>query len=29
MDGDTIKVPIKHNEILTIRVDYPAAGPKD
>ena len=26
--GDTVKVPIKPYEILTIRVDYPNAGPK-
>jgi alpha-mannosidase len=26
--GDTVKVPIKPYEILTIRVDYPSAGPK-
>jgi alpha-mannosidase len=26
--GDVVKVPIKPYEILTIRVDYPAAGPK-
>ncbi len=26
--GDVVKVPIKPYEILTIRVDYPNAGPK-
>ena len=26
--GDVVKVPIHHNEILTIRVDYPNGGPK-
>ena len=25
VDGDVVKVPIHHNEILTIRVDYPEA----
>jgi alpha-mannosidase len=28
VDGDIVKVPIHHNEILTVRVDYPAGGPK-
>ena len=27
--GDAISVPIHPYEILTIRVDYPAAGPKE
>jgi alpha-mannosidase len=26
--GDVVKVPIKPYQILTIRVDYPNAGPK-
>jgi len=26
VEGDVIKVPIHHNEILTIRVDYPKTG---
>jgi alpha-mannosidase len=28
VDGDVVKVPIHPYEILTIRVDYPTAGPK-